>query len=1035
MLLLRRTLARPPVSRPFTTRASKHTPSSTFLRALATMATDPTRYKLNHSMIRVKDPMRSVEFYEFLGMKLLRKLPNPDARFDLYFLAYDSPKAVSHANHWTDREGIVELTHNYGTEDDPNYKVANGNQEPHRGFGHLCISVDNLQAACQRLGDAGYKFQKKLTDGRMRHIAFVLDPDGYWVEVIGQKQLEQTEKEKETDLGTYRMNHTMIRVKDAEKSVAFYKDIMGMQLKRTSENEKNGFNLYFLGYGAPANESAPEGVSATAHDEGLLELTWNYGTEKDANFKYHNGNDEPQGFGHICVSVDDLDAACARFEEKGVNWKKRLTEGRMKNIAFVLDPDGYWIEVVQNEKLKQRSNCGVIRGVCGGGVASFTAFSKRPYTKRIAFRPSSCLLPDACLVDVFNCKPPYHVLTRRLFPNINSDTSKPVLFFTSSFAFSMAIEAHNTRPKILIPEKVSPDGLALLKESFDVDEKKGLSAEQLKEIIGQYEALIVRSETKVTAELLGAAKKLKVVARAGVGVDNVDVKTATSLGIIVVNSPSGNINAAAEHTIALLMSVARNVADASQSIKAGKWERSRLTGIEAKGKTLAIVGLGKVGLTVARIANGFGMRLIAYDPYANESLAAAASVILLPNLADLLTQADFLTLHTPLIASTKGMISRAELATMKPTARILNVARGGMIDEDALVEALDAGTIAGAGIDVFTSEPPQPDSSASRLIAHTKVVATPHLGASTKEAQENVSIDVCEQVVSILSGELPRSAVNAPIILPEEYRTLQPFVTLLEKMGSLYTQHYSGKVNAASFRTTFDITYEGALAELNTTKPLFAALVKGLLSPISETLNINIVNAELVAKERGILINEQRSRENVDAKPYSSFITLRARASRSSSQQARQGRSASPLSTRVPQAQPPATGQAQLHPQIAGKESSEQVIQGFISGNKPFISRLDRFSGEFVPQGTLLICRNFDSVGKIGYVGNLLGKAGVNIKFMNVAPLHDADEGEGEGSGSKEALMILGVEGEVTEAVRKGLISEEGALEASLVVL
>ncbi|KAJ4349490.1 uncharacterized protein N0V89_008106 [Didymosphaeria variabile] len=939
------------------------------------MATDPTRYKLNHSMLRVKDPKRSVEFYEFIGMKLIQKLPNPDAKFDLYFLAYDSPKAASHANHWTDREGIVELTHNYGTEDDPNYKVANGNQEPHRGFGHLCISVDNLQAACQRLEDAGYKFQKKLTDGRMRHIAFVLDPDGYWVEVIGQKQLEQTENEKETDVETYRMNHTMLRVKDAEKSLAFYKDVMGMQLKRTSENEKNGFNLYFLGYGAPANDSAPQGVSATADQEGLLELTWNYGTENNASFKYHNGNDEPQGFGHICISVDDLDAACARFEEKKVNWKKRLTDGRMKNIAFVLDPDGYWIEVVQNEKLKTRSNC----------------------------------------------------------------NSKSVLPSTSAFAFSMAIETYDTRPKILIPEKVSPDGLALLKTQFEVDERKGLSPQQLQEIIGQYEALIVRSETKVTAELMGAAKKLKVVARAGVGVDNVDVKTATSLGIIVVNSPSGNINAAAEHTIALMMSVARNVADASHSIKAGKWERSRLTGIEAKGKTLAIVGLGKVGLTVARIANGFGMRLIAYDPYANQNLAAAASVTLLPNLADLLTQADFLTLHTPLIASTKGMISKAELATMKPTARILNVARGGMIDEDALVEALDAGTIAGAGIDVFTSEPPEADSSASRLIAHPKVVATPHLGASTKEAQENVSIDVCEQVVSILSGELPRSAVNAPIILPEEYRTLQPFVTLVEKMGSLYTQHYSSKVNAASFRTTFDITYEGALTELNTTKPLFAALVKGLLSPISEILNINIVNAELVAKERGILINEQRSRENVDDKPYSSFITLRARASRSSSQ-ARQGRSASPLSTRVPQTTPPATGQAQLNPNsqpATAKESSEQVIQGFVSGNKPFISRLDRFSGEFVPQGTLLICRNFDSVGKIGYVGNLLGKAGVNIKFMNVAPLHEADEaGEAQnGNESKEALMILGVEGEVTEDVRKGLISPEGALEASLVVL
>ena len=427
------------------------------------------------------------------------------------------------------------------------------------------------------------------------------------------------------------------------------------------------------------------------------------------------------------------------------------------------------------------------------------------------------------------------------------------------------------------------------------------------------------------------------------------------------------------------------------------------------------------------------MRLIAYDPYANENLAAAASVTLLPSLADLLKQADFLTLHTPLIASTKGMISRAELATMKPTARILNVARGGMIDEDALVEALDAGTIAGAGIDVFTSEPPEADSSASRLIAHPKVVATPHLGASTKEAQENVSIDVCEQVVSILSGELPRSAVNAPIILPEEYQKLQPFVTLIERMGSLYTQHYSSsKITAASFRTTFDITYEGTLAELHTTKPLFAALVKGLLAPITESLNINIVNAELVAKQRGILINEQRSRENVEDKPYSSFITLRARASRSSSSQARPGttaRSASPLSSRAPQIHP-ANGAAQAQPSTP----SEQVIQGFVSANKPYISRLDRFKGEFVPQGTLLICRNFDSVGKIGYVGNLLGKAGVNIRFMNVAPLHDAD-GEGGGEGSKEALMILGVEGEVSEEVRKGLISEEGALEASLVVL
>lgn len=426
----------------------------------------------------------------------------------------------------------------------------------------------------------------------------------------------------------------------------------------------------------------------------------------------------------------------------------------------------------------------------------------------------------------------------------------------------------------------------------------------------------------------------------------------------------------------------------------------------------------EVGLTVARIANGLGMRLLAYDPYANPNLAAAASVTLRPSLAELLEEADFLTLHTPLIASTKGMIGKAELATMKPTARILNVARGGMIDEDALVEALDQGIIAGAGIDVFTSEPPKPDSSATRLIAHPKVVATPHLGASTKEAQENVSIDVCEQVVSILSGELPRSAVNAPIILPDEYRTLQPFVSLVEKMGSLYTQHFSS-VNIKSFRTTFDIIYEGKLASINTTKPLFAALVKGLLTPItsSDGLNINIVNAELLAKDRGILINEQRSRENVDDKPYSSFITLRARVSRSVSQSRTDtSRANSPAAARNPKA-----------------HDEDQIIQGFVSGNKPLISRLDRFKGEFVPHGTLLICRNFDSCGKIGFVGNLLGKAGVNIRFMNVAPLEE--EVEEEGKKSNEALMILGVDRPVGEDVAKALIGPEGVLEASVVTL
>jgi len=319
------------------------------------MATDTSKYKLNHTMLRVKDPTRSVEFYEFLGMKVINKIQNPEAKFDLYFLAFDSPQAVSAGNHWTDREGIIELTHNYGTESDSNFKITNGNTEPYKGFGHVAISVDNIQAACQRLEDAGYKFQKRLSDGRMRSIAFALDPDGYWVEIICQKPVGETENVKETDTGAYRMNHSMIRVKDAEKSLSFYQDVMGMKLKRTSENKSADFNLYFLGYGPPAPENSPNGVNPVADQEGLLELTWNYGTEKDANFKYHDGNAEPQGFGHICISVDDLDAACARFEEKKASFKKRLTDGRMKDIAFVLDPDGYWIEVVQNESIKKRT--------------------------------------------------------------------------------------------------------------------------------------------------------------------------------------------------------------------------------------------------------------------------------------------------------------------------------------------------------------------------------------------------------------------------------------------------------------------------------------------------------------------------------------------------------------------------------------------------------------------------------------------------------------------------------------------------------
>jgi D-3-phosphoglycerate dehydrogenase / 2-oxoglutarate reductase len=590
-----------------------------------------------------------------------------------------------------------------------------------------------------------------------------------------------------------------------------------------------------------------------------------------------------------------------------------------------------------------------------------------------------------------------------------------------------------SRPRILIAEKVSPDGLSLLQNSYLVDQKTFSPAELL-EAIPLYDALIIRSETKVTAEVLAVATNLKVVARAGVGVDNVDVEAATKLGVIVVNSPSGNIVAAAEHTIALLLATARNIPAGAASLKDEQWIRSKLVGVEVKSKTLGIIGLGKVGLKVARMAIGLGMKVIAMDPYASPEIAATNSVTLVSDLKTLLPQSDFLTIHTPLVASTMDLISTAELKLMKPTARILNVARGGVYNEEALLEALDAGTIAGAGLDVFTSEPPQPGSAASRLTQHPKVVATPHLGASTIEAQENVSIDVCAQVSTILSGGLPTSAVNAPLILPEEYRKLQPFVTLVEKMGSLYTQHY---ITSRVGGKIFDLIYEGELASISSTKPLFAALIKGLTSSISDSggRDVNIVNANLIAKEKGIIVNESYRRESTA--PYASLVTLKT------------------------QGIPRTDGTIEGEP--SKQQQQQQLISGYVSGRTFHISRLDRFMTNFIPEGILLICRNYDSPGKIGCVGSILGKKSVNINFMSVAGLsvsktkHDtvssriaglrtSGSGYGEDSGSEtegragvkgenEALMILGVEGIVDKEVIKELSDTEGILDVSVVRL
>jgi len=428
------------------------------------------------------------------------------------------------------------------------------------------------------------------------------------------------------------------------------------------------------------------------------------------------------------------------------------------------------------------------------------------------------------------------------------------------------------------------------------------------------------------------------------------------------------------------------------------------------------------------------MNVVASDPYANPAVAAAANVDLVQSLAELLPVADFLTIHTPMLASTRGMLSALELSQMKIGARILNVARGGIVDEAALLAALESGHIAGAAIDVFTKEPPtkEPDSAAAHLIAHPKCVVTPHLGASTVEAQENVSIDVCEQVLQVLSGDPPRSAVNAPIIMPAEYKTLQPFVKLVEKMGSLYTQHFTSPKQMTP-RNTFDLIYEGELANMSSTKPLFAALVKGLTLPISdaEGFNVNIVNAEMVAKERGIFVNEQKSRDP-STQAYSNLVTLVAR----------------------PPSRASSLSRLQIELPSSGRDLSQQhVISGSCSDNSPFISRLDRFATSFAPEGTLLICHNYDSPGKIGVVGSILGREGVNINFMSVAPVSFAGTAPnlkteisprvrvstptdpGTPKEPTEALMILGVDGEVGEDVKKELVGAGGVLSVSSVTL
>lgn len=506
-------------------------------------------------------------------------------------------------------------------------------------------------------------------------------------------------------------------------------------------------------------------------------------------------------------------------------------------------------------------------------------------------------------------------------------------------------------PKILVADPIGAEGIELLQAHAEVDVKTGMKPPELLAVIGDYDALVVRSETKATKEVIEAAKKLKVIARAGIGVDNIDLDAATNAGIAVVNAPTGNTVAAAEHTMALMLALSRNVPFAQQSLKAGEWKRSQFMGIEVRNKTLGVCGLGRVGSEVAKRAQSFDMRLVGYDPFVAPDYAKRMGIELL-SLEELLAQSDFITLHTPLTDGTRHMISNKEVALLKPGARLINVARGELVDEQAILDGLDSGQLGGVALDVFAQEPPENTT----LVGHPKVVVTPHLGASTEEAQREVSIEASEQVLAVLNGEPARNTVNAPFVTPEVHAVLAPYMPVATVVGKLLTHLARGQFLGIT------ISYEGEIAN-HDTRSLQAALLAGLLQPIT-TERVNLINAPVLARERGLNITEQH---NTSAQEYSSIVS-------------------------------------------ATVETSEGKITlaGTSMRNEPHIVKINDYWLDIVPTTPyLLFVENEDQPGSIGAVGTIAGKYNINISFMEVGRLNLRGQ----------AMMVIGLDDPVPPEV------------------
>ncbi|MGH2662533.1 MAG: phosphoglycerate dehydrogenase [Actinomycetota bacterium] len=482
--------------------------------------------------------------------------------------------------------------------------------------------------------------------------------------------------------------------------------------------------------------------------------------------------------------------------------------------------------------------------------------------------------------------------------------------------------------KVLVTEPLSERGLELLRQDFEVDVREDLSGDALAESIGLYDAIVVRSQTRVDAAVIEAGTNLKVIARAGIGLDNVDVDAATRRGVMVVNAPQSNILSAAEHTMALLLALARKVPTADASLRSGNWERERFQGVELHGKTLGIIGLGRVGTMVAQRALSFGMRLIAFDPYVSRDRARTLGIELMPDLGALLVQADFITIHLPRTPETEGLIGRRELGLMKEGARIVNTARGGIVDEEALVEALSTGRLGGVALDVFAEEP----VTEHPLFSFPDAIVTPHLGAATREAQDKAGLAIAEMVRLALRGEFVPYAVN--VAAAEVSEQVRPFVPLAERLGRVLTGLADSPMRSIA------IEYLGKVGEWDTRVLTLAALKGALTGVVHEP--VSYVNAPTIAKERGLEVSERRSVESQD---YVNLVLLRAETE---------------------------DGEVGVGGTLVGKRNAERLV------------RVYDFDVDMAPAEHMAFFLYEDRPGVIGAVGTILGEDGINIASMEV---------------------------------------------------